>query len=54
LISPLGSSINSGSSEVVIVGVLSLKAGLGGHSGSITFSLGTAQQTVPVNYTVSS
>jgi serine/threonine protein kinase len=53
LVSLSGGTINSGSSKVVIIGVLSLKAGPGSHSGSITFSLGTAQQPIPVNYTVS-
>jgi serine/threonine protein kinase len=53
LIVSTGNTIDGNSSTTVIVEVVSLKAGLGTHSGSVQFSLGTAPQTVMVNYTAS-
>jgi serine/threonine protein kinase len=52
-ISPSESTINSDSSIGVNIGVLSAKAGLGVHSGSVTLLMGTARQTISVTYIAS-
>ena len=53
LVQPSASTIQSGSSVIVIIQILSLKAGPGAHNGSVDFSIETAHQIVSINYAAS-